>query len=189
MVNPIDGEPVGGEYNWFIRIFNRGPWKVHSRPSKEDQFLIDIEFNSSPSMNTSQRGAQLENHEIAAINSVIGRQGYYKEKIQEIMKDAEKLEYDGIKGFVNIIRAQRRGMISSEVLDTAKFANIYSRITQAYIAAKRYAENSLPDDIKSDIRMREYEKIEKDKDQKRGNLDKLYKDAGLVNLLPVDAFK
>ena len=49
-----------------------GPIKVHDKPSKESQFLIDIEFNSSPTMNISQNGAVLENHEITAINSKIG---------------------------------------------------------------------------------------------------------------------
>ena len=42
VVDPIDGKDVGKEDNWFLRVFNRGPMKVHSKPSKERQFLIDI---------------------------------------------------------------------------------------------------------------------------------------------------
>ena len=35
VVDPIDGKEIGSEDNWFLRVFNRGPVKVHSRPSKE----------------------------------------------------------------------------------------------------------------------------------------------------------
>ena len=177
VVDPIDGKPVGFQENFFIRLFNMGPIKVHDKPSKERQFLIDIEFNSSPTMNMSQRGVVLENHEIAAINSKIGEMGIYQQKIREIMRDANRLEYNGIKGFVNIIRAQRQGLVSSEVLDTAKYANIYSRLQQAYAQAKRVAEDNLPDEMRAGIREREYEKINSDYNQKAGNIDQLTEDA------------
>ena len=190
VVDPVDGKEISKEDNWFIRAWNRTPFKVHSQPSKERQFLIDIEFNSSPVMRLSQRGALLENHEITAINSQIGKDGYYKEEIREIMKDANKLTYtapDGTiyKGFQNIIRAQRRGFITSEILDTAKYENIYSRLTQAYTAAKRLAENNLPDAMRAGIREREYAKINKDWNQKTGDLDQLYDDAGLQKTLNI----
>jgi hypothetical protein len=177
LVDPIDGKPVGYQENFFIRLFNMGPIKVHDKPSKERQFLIDIEFNSSPTMNMSQRGVVLENHEIAAINSKIGEMGIYQQKIREIMRDANRLEYNGIKGFTNIIRAQRQGLVSSEVLDTAKYANIYSRLQQAYAQSKRVAEDNLPDEMRAGIREREYEKINSDYNQKAGNIDQLKQDA------------
>jgi len=185
IVDPIDGKEVGNVDNWFHRVINMGPVKVHDKPSKESQFLIDIEFNSSPTMRMSQRGVILENHEITAINTKMGEQGVYKQKIREIMKDAAKLEYQGYKGFTNIIRAQRRGLISSEILDTAKFANIYHRLTQAYSQSKRLAENSLDEPMRSGIREREYIKKSSDYNQKLGNLDQVYDDAGLQETLNI----
>ena len=178
LVDPIDGKPIGYQENWFIRAFNMGPIKIHDKPSKERQFLIDIEFNSSPTMNLSQRGVVLENHEIAAVNSKIGEQGIYQQKIREIQRDANKLIYtapDGTvyKGFVNIIQAARRGGISSEILDTAKFANIYSRLRTAYAQAKTFAEDSLDEPMRSSIIQREYEKQGSDYQQKLGNIDQL----------------
>ncbi len=188
VVDPIDGKEIGKEDNWFLRVFNRGPMKVTSQPSKERQFLIDIEFNSSPTMRMSQRGVVLENHEIAAINSKMGEQGIYKKKINEIMKDANKLTYkapDGTvyKGFQNIIQAQRRGWISSEILDSAKYANIFARLTLAYAESKRFAEDNLDEPMRSGIREREYEKINADYNQKSGNLNQLYQDSGLQETL------
>ena len=185
VVDPVDGTEIGKEDNWFLRVWNRGPLKVTSQPSKERQFLIDIEYNSSPVLRMSQRGAVLENHEVTAINSKIGEMGLYKKKLQGIMKDAAKLEYKGYKGFVNIIQAQRRGLISSEILDTAKYENIFTRITQAYTTAKRLAENALDEPMRSGIREREYEKVNSEHKQKTGQLDQLYEDAGLTETLNI----
>jgi hypothetical protein len=178
LVDPIDGKPVGYQENWFIRVFNMGPIKIHDKPSKERQFLIDIEFNSSPTMNLSQRGVPLESHEIAAINSKIGEQGYYRDEIRSIQRDANKLSYiapDGTeyKGFVNIIQAARRGGISSEILDTTKFANIYSRLKKAYSQAKKFAENSLDEPMRSAILQREYDKNSLELQQQTGDIDQL----------------
>ena len=178
LVDPIDGKPVGYQENWLIRVFNMGPIKIHDKPSKERQFLIDIEFNSSPTMNLSQRGTALESHEITAINSKIGEMGLYQEQINIIMKDANKLTYtapDGTvyKGFVNIVQAASRRFISSEILDTTKYANIFSRLTLAYSRAKRLAEDNLAEPIRSGIRQREYDKITTENNVKAGNIEDL----------------
>ncbi len=178
LVDPIDGKPIGYQENWFIRMFNMGPIKVHDKPSPERQFLIDIEFNSSPTMNLSKRGVPLEAHEITAINSKIGEQGIYRKQIREIQRDANKLTYrapDGTvyKGFVNILQAARRGFISSEILDSGKYANIYSRLRRAYSQSKSYAEDSLHEPMRSGIREREYQKQNADYQQKLGNINEL----------------
>ena len=188
VVDPVDGKEISKEDNWFLRVWNRSPFKVHSQPSKEGQFLIDIEFNSNPVMRLSQRGAVLETHEITAINTEIGRAGYYKKDINRIMKDANKLTYTGpdgtvYKGFTNIIQAQRRGMIGSDILDTSQFANIYSRLTQAYSKAKRAAENNLPEVMRDGIREREYNKYSSKVNQQQGNLNQVIEDAGLSETL------
>tara|TARA_R100000664_G_scaffold33366_1_gene50297 strand:+ start:3649 stop:7626 length:3978 start_codon:yes stop_codon:yes gene_type:complete len=182
LVDPIDGKRIGYQENWFIRAFNRGPLKIHDKPSKERQFLIDIEFNSSPTMNLSQNGAVLENHEISAINSKIGEMGLYQDAIREIMRDANRLTYTDAtgktyKGFVNIIQAQRRGMIPSDILDTAKYANIYSRLRTAYAEAKRVAENQLDDTMLAGIRAREYDLQNSEYNQKLGDIDQVKEDA------------
>ena len=178
LVDPIDGKPVGHPGNWFTRVFNMGPIKVHDTPSPERQFLIDIEFNSAPTMNLSQRGALLENHEIAAINSKIGEQGHYRSELRKIMKEASRLTYtapDGkvYKGFVNIIHAQRRGLVSSEILDSTKYARVFADIRLAYIQAKRLAENNLDEPMRSAIREREYERMMSERNQEAGLIDEL----------------
>ena len=178
LVDPVDGTPIGYQENWFIRMFNMGPIEITEQPSKERQFLIDIEFNSSPTMRLSQRGVLLETHEIKAINSKMGEMGLYKEDIQRIMKDAASLRYtapDGTvyKGFVDIVRAARRGFITSEILDTTKFANIYNQLTLSYAKNKRLAEDNLDEPMRSGIREREYEKLNSEDAQKGGELSEV----------------
>ena len=190
VVDPIDGKEIGKEDNWFLRVWNRGPAKVTSLPSKERQFLIDIEFNSNPTMRMSSGGAVLENHEIAAINSKMGEQGFYKKRINEIMKDANKLTYTGpdgtvYKGFTDIIQAQRRGLIGSDILDSGKYRDIFNRLTQAYAKAKKAAENQLDPVIKAGIRQREYEKKNSIYKQRVGNIDQVIQDAGLSETLNI----
>ena len=188
VVDPIDGREIGKEDNWFLRVWNRGPAKVTSLPSKERQFLIDIEFNSNPMMRLSQRGALLENHEITAINTKMGEQGVLKQEINRIMKLAEKLTYtspDGTtyKGFQSIIQAQRRGMIPSDVLDSTKFATIFLQLKQAYAKAKRLAEDSLQEPMRSGLREREYNLYENNLNQKKGDIDSVLDAAGLTETL------
>jgi hypothetical protein len=190
VVDPIDGREIGQETNWFIRVWNRGPAKVTSKPSKERQFLIDIEFNSSPTMNMSQRGAILEDHEITAINSKMGKMGIYKKKINEIMKDANRLTYkaaDGTvyRGFKSIIQAQRRGGIPSDILDSGKYAQIFSRLRSAYADSKRLAEDNLEEPLRSIIRRREYDKQNADYNQKAGKIDQVLQDSGLQKTLNI----
>jgi len=190
VVDPIDGQPIGKEDNWFLRVWNRGPAKITSQPSKERQFLIDIEFNSNPTMRMSQRGAILHNHEITAINTVIGEQGYYKQSIREIMGRANRLEYkapDGTVyvGFKNIIQAQRRGLIPSDILDTGKFANIFNDLRSAYAEAKRLAEDSLPEEILAGIQDREFNNKMSNEDQKYGDINQVLEDSGLQKTLNI----
>jgi len=188
VVDPIDGKEIGKEDNWFLRVWNRGPFKITSLPSKERQFLIDIEFNSNPMMRLSQRGALLENHEITAINSKMGEQGVLKQEINRIMKKANKLTYTGAdgtvyKGFTNIIQAQRRGMIPSDILDSSKFANIFTELKQAYAKSKRFAEDNLDEPMRSGLREREYSKYESTLNQKKGNINQVLEDSGLQETL------
>ncbi len=190
VVDPIDGKEIGKEDNWFLRVFNRGPFKVTSKPSKERQFLIDIEFNSSPNMRVSQNGAILENHEITAINSEMGNQGLYKELIHDIMIDANRLTYtapDGntYRGFKNIIQAQRRGLISSEILDSGKYADIFNRLNAAYAQSKAQAENNLDPIILAGIREREYQLKTSNFNQRANDIDQVLQDSGLQKTLNI----
>ena len=177
----IDGKKVGYPDNWFVRAWNTySPMKVWGGLSPEKQFLVDIEFDSRPTFNKSSGGVELSNKERAELFSIIGFQGHFKKELVRIMKDAEGLVYidpNGKKhtGYINIIKAQRRGLISSSILDESKFAQVQQRITIALDDAKRLAEGArfLPDGSETsfeDIRVREMQLKLRQTETRRGQL-------------------
>ena len=74
-------------------------------------------------------------------------------------------------------------MVPSDVLDTAKFENIYSRLTLAHSQAKTLAEDNLPEPMRSGIREREYELDLANTYQQSGNINAVLEDAGLQETL------
>ena len=176
MYDYVTGEKIGYQENWLIRAANRsGLIKIHPKITPEKQFLIDIEFNSNPSLKMSQNGAALEPHEIAAIHSKMGEQGVFRNELRKIIRRANNVEFDGHKGFINIIKAQRRGLVSSDVLDSAKFLGIFDAINSAYSRAKKNAELSLPAEMRHEIRRREFEVRNREVATEQGDLNKLYR--------------
>jgi len=130
----------------------------------------------------SRGGAVLEPHEISKIHSIMGSQGYYKENLKRIQNQAENIEYTDIngktiKGFINILKAQRRGLVSSAFLDSTKYQNIFAEITAAYNEAKALAESDLPPEMKSSIEQREYERIRLQRQNEYGDIQGIKEDA------------
>ena len=132
----------------------------------------------------SQKGVVLENHEIAAINSKMGEIGDYKDSLRRIMNRTNNMKYtspDGVTytGFVNIIKAQRQGLISSEILDHSKYGNVFNEIKLAYSQAKSYAEHQLQfgndaeQEIWASIQERAYQEDRNDYNMKSENLNEV----------------
>ena len=186
MYSPVEGNPIGVEEDMLTRMWNLNRViNITSQPSKEEQFLIDIEFNSSPSMRSSRKGAPLEPDEISVIQSLMGQQGFYKRELKRIQKKAENLTYTDvngkvIKGFVNILKAQRRGGVSSDYLNSAQYQRIFAEITTAYNRAKSRAEAALPLEMKTAIREREYEKLRLQRQNEYGQIDQIKEENLLI---------
>ena len=86
-------------------------------------------------------------------------------------------------GFTNIIQAQRRGLIPSDILDSSKYSNIFTELKQAYTKSKRLAEESLDEPMLSAIREREYALYEQNLNQKKGDINQVLQDSGLQETL------
>ena len=147
--NFVTGEQIGRPENWFARVNNTyNPIKVSEGLSKEEQFLIDIEYDSQPFFKRSRGGVIYDKYQRADLYSKVGENGRFNEQLKIIMRDASRLTYklpDGtvVKGFKNIIIAARRGQIPSEVLDHKDFGSIIPRIDNALREAKLTAAAEL----------------------------------------------
>ena len=186
MVDYIDGKKVGYDENWLVRALKTwSPVKLHDAPSPIKQWLIDIEYDNSPKLRVSQNGALLEPKEIATIHTIMGEQGVYSKGLKRIKTRADNLEFEGIRGFANIIKAQRNGQISSDILANAKFAGIFDDLDALYARARRLAENSLPEEMRLEIRERELVLRRRKLFNKNKDLNRLYELEGLEQTLSI----
>ena len=138
----VTGKPVGSNRDWWSRVTGSYPDQ-----SPEQQFLIDIEFDSRPGMRRHSNGAELTKSEQSELYRLIGEQGLFRDRLKVIMKDANRLEITidnkKIKGYVNILKYIRRTGRGQEFMNEENFARIYSRVDMAIRAAKRMAESHL----------------------------------------------
>ena len=146
--NFITGKVIGRPENMFTRINNTyNPIKVHDDTSPEEEFLLEIEFDSKPYFNVSKYGVEFDIHQRAELYSKVGEQGYFKQELKKIMKIANNMTYEinGVtyKGYVDILKAARRDGVSSTVLDHKDFQYIYTRLTTALQKASNLAEDTL----------------------------------------------
>ena len=168
----IDGTKVRYPENFWVRAWNAySPMKRHDNPSELHTFLQEIEYNANPQMNSSTGGVELTNTERSAIFSKMGEQGIFKRELQQIKKYAEKIQYNGITGFTNILREQRKGGIGNDLFAIEDYKNVYSRIRKAFNDAKKIAEAGLSEEMLSEIRYREFVKRASKHYTKEGEID------------------
>jgi hypothetical protein len=172
LINFIDGKPINKAGDSVIArtaktIFGFGGT---ANPSKESQFLMDIEYNMLPQFNKSSGGIEYSSSQKSELKALMGQDGYFNKKLKTIMKLAEDMTYKDpetgvtIKGYVNIMRNFRRKGITGEVLET--YSRIIPRINLALRQAQKRVETRLS--TYNEIRLLELEKARiKDSANKR----------------------
>ena len=171
MYSFVTGKKIGYPENFWVRAWNAySPLKKHDGQTPEEQFLIDIEYDARPNFSRSGEGIELSNTERSELSSIVGQQGYFRQELKKIMRDAEAFEHPKYgKGFVNILRNVRRGLVPSTVLKTDKFADIFRRIDTALNEATRVAEAELSS--KDQIRQKKMDKNLRDYKTRKGDID------------------
>tara|TARA_B100000945_G_scaffold318684_1_gene324111 strand:+ start:8261 stop:12415 length:4155 start_codon:yes stop_codon:yes gene_type:complete len=172
LINFIDGKPINKAGDSVIArtaktIFGFGGT---ANPSKESQFLMDIEYNMLPQFNKSSGGIEYSSSQKSELKALMGQDGYFNKKLKTIMKLAEDMTYKDpetnvtIKGYVNIMRNFRKKGITGEVLET--YSRIIPRINLALRQAQKRVETRLS--TYNEIRLLELEKARiKDSANKR----------------------
>ena len=149
--NFVTGKQIGRPENIAVRVNNTyNPIKQHDGITDEEQFLVDIEYDSTPFFKRSKGGVLYDKYQRADLYSKIGEIGHFNTRLKTIIKEASRLTYktpDGktIKGFRNIIQAIRRGQIPESILDSKKFGYVIPKINDALLEAKHAARYALAD--------------------------------------------
>lgn len=90
----IDGGEVGVPDNFLTRLRNTyTPFKVSDSISDRKQFLIDIEYDATPTLSTDGRGNDLSNRERAAVKNKMGERGYFRDAIDRVMTGTKAKEF------------------------------------------------------------------------------------------------
>jgi len=122
---------VGEGENWFARAFNvYSPFKITGKSSPLKEFLIDIEYDNRPSMETDGRGIKLSAQEQSEIYNSISQNGYFKKELTRIMNSKEGQRFRS-----TVKAAQEAG---AEV-DVGKFEMLHTQIDRALNLAKEMA--------------------------------------------------
>ena len=118
----IDGGKVGIPDSFLARIMNTyTPWNITGEISDEKQFLLDIEYDATPTLTTNGEGVKLSNEEQSEITRIMGEHGLFKEGIQRVMKSYNGKEFR---------RSYMEAINSRHDLnpDLSKFRNLHSQL-------------------------------------------------------------
>jgi len=154
----IDGEPIGFAENFFTRGWNAiMPMKVSDSITPEREFLIEIEFDTRPTFQTNGKGIDYTPKERSELFSEMGRQGYFKSQVQQIMGSNPAKEW---RKALNEQRQSGRP-VRAELWD-----DVYNQLDRALRTAKKMAEVRLSN--YQEIRRRQFETKAGEVQQRRG---------------------
>ena len=123
----IDGGKVNEPGNIMARIWNTySPMKVSGKISPVKQFLIDIEYDSRPSMSTDGRGEKLDLEMQAKLYQKIGQNKIFYNEVQRILNSTSGKDF-------------RKAFKKSGYADKKKFTYIYTQLNNALRLAKTQA--------------------------------------------------
>ena len=140
----IDGGEVGVPDNFLARIWNTYmPWKINGKISDRKQFLIDIEYDGRPAVNTNGKGVVYTPEERSELLNIIGKNELFKKEIDEIIARVEAAE--GAEGFRTRMQEALADphIYKSGALDVGEFESLHMEIDSAIRKATKYAAADL----------------------------------------------
>ena len=131
-VDWLDGTKVNAPDNFLARIWNvYSPWKVSGVRTPEKQFLIDIEFDMRPSMNTDGKGVKLNLQEKERLFYYMGKDQLFLKEVRRIMKSTEG------KAFRESVRKAQSE--SGLPIDPGEWENLHIKLKRALRNARTNA--------------------------------------------------
>lgn len=156
----ITGKKVNEPSNFFHRIWNAvSPWKTYGGQTDLEKFLVDVEFDSRPSMATNGRGVEYTPEQRAELYEIMGRQGEFARELTVIMNNN--------KDFVKTYREAQAA--SNGIIDHRRWNNLHAQINAALMIARKRAESQLTD--AEEIRMQQYRQDAVGEFSERGDVD------------------
>jgi predicted ABC-class ATPase len=118
-------------------------------------------------MKTNGKGIRYSPDQREAVFEKMGEMGYFRKEVERIMK-----KYTA-KELRQIYRNQQ--LESSLPVDRKNTANIFRLLSKAILAAKRLAEDNLSDEMKLDIKTKQYQQNESKRAHMLNDIERLRK--------------
>jgi hypothetical protein len=146
--SPVTGMKPNG-YGLMQRLWNAySPIKVHPEQFPEEKFLQEMEFDVNTTFRTKD-GIRLLPAERSELFRMMGERGFFKEAIQEIMRDA------GDWKSIQQLREMRIKGYKSDEVSLKKWHDIHARLSEARRAAEEIAYAEMDADMYAAIELRQ----------------------------------
>jgi hypothetical protein len=143
----VDGGKVREPDSFWTRAWNAySPvFKVRDGVSPEKQFLIDIEFDGRPQLNTDGNGVELSPTQRSDVTRLMGEDKIFKKKIREIMNSADGKRFR---------EAFKQATESGAEIDRKQFILLHQRIREALADAQAFAIGRISD--RNNVEQKQY---------------------------------
>jgi len=164
VVDYVTGKEVNKNGGTFFRRARNTytPFKIYEEPTKEGQFLIDMEYSGMPHFNVSPGGIPYTTSQKEELSSLVGEDGNFNRKLKSIMRYATRMTFttdEGktLKGYVDIMSHLRSKGYTSE--DLPEFSRVRSMLDAALSESIRRVSNRISD--ANSIKKQELQKRQK----------------------------
>lgn len=149
--SPVTGEKPNG-YSFLQRVWNAySPIKIHAEQSPEEKFLQEMEFDINTNFR-SKDGVKLTAPERSELFRLMGERGFFKEAIQEIMRNA------GDWKSIEKLRELRNQGYKSDEVSLKKWHDLHARLSEARRAAEDFAFADMDADMYAALELRQVQK-------------------------------
>lgn len=151
----VDGGEVGVPDNFFVRIWNTYmPWKINGKLSPRKQFLVDIEYDGRPAVNTNGKGIEYTPEERSELLNIIGQYDLFGSRLDDIIERVE--QKGGTEGFRTRVQEALGNQLlnKSGAVDTGEFESLHLQIDKALRDATKFAAARLSN--RTDIQKKVY---------------------------------
>lgn len=133
----ITGKQIKGGMGFWERVMDQYlPWKVGVEVTPAEQFLIDVEWDARPSLQTDGYGVEYSNEQRAELYRLMGEQKVFATGLKRLMKQYPDWEKD-------IRQAQSDN--STVYVDPKKYKNLHDQLNVILEKAKTAAEGAMED--------------------------------------------
>ena len=143
----VDGGKVREPDSFWTRAWNAyAPvFKVREGMSPEKQFLIDVEFDGRPQLNTDGNGVELTAAQRSEVTRLMGEDKIFKKAITKIMNSADGKRFRA---------AYKKAAESGVEMDRKQFILLHQRLREALSDAQSFAIGRISD--RSNVEQKQY---------------------------------